>query len=481
MKIVFIYPSWFDKQKGVMKYFTSRSARIPVLGLAYLASISENLGHEVSIIDASIDDLTIEEVVTAVKEFGADIVGISGATPYYNLVLDYTNELKKNLKSITIAVGGPHVTVLKEKALTDNIDFAFIGEAEKSWPDFLSEYSSGKNYSNVKGIYYKNENGEWISTGMGEVVMNLDSVPFPARHLLKNEKYIFYIPNGKPKITGTIFSQRGCPFKCIFCSTELTGTNIRKRIPYQVVEELKMMKADLGIEHVLFLDESFSINRKHVVEICDLIIKEKLGITFEIATRANLLDESLVEKMVAAGLVRMGIGLESTDPHVREIMKKKVPMESYETACYYAKKYGVQLKFGTIIGMPGDTIESIRNTFKFLRNRPEVQLVSVTIATPYPGTELYDMAKRGKYGLKLLEDDFSKFQRYGSVVMESDNLSSNELLRLQDNCYVSFYMLPDRWMAMWRVFGLIGVYMTLKRFKRSFIRFVTNKNGLFWF
>jgi anaerobic magnesium-protoporphyrin IX monomethyl ester cyclase len=481
MKIAFIYPAWFSKQKGVMKYFTSRAARLPVLGLSYLAAISEKMGHEVKIIDAAIENASVKGVISNVEKFGADIVGISCSTPYSYLLNDYISEIKRRQFNPVIVEGGPHVTVLKEKALTDDVDFAFIGEAEKSWFNFLEEYERGKDFSKVKGLFYKDEDEKWVFSGKEDVVKDLDSIPFPARHLLKNEKYLINTPDGKQRVTGAIFTQRGCPFKCIFCNTELTGGNIRRRSPKKVVEEIKLMIANYGVEHIFFLDETFTMVRKHVLELCDLLTREAFGVTFEIATRANLLDDELVEKMVSAGLVRIGIGLESADLRVRDIMKKEVPLESYDAAREYAQKYGVQLRFSTIIGMPGDTIESIRKTFRYLRFAPDVEHVSITIATPYPGTELYDMAKAGKYGLKLLQDDFSKFQRYGSAVMENEKLSSEELVRLQDDCYVSICMLPHRWKAIVNTFGFIGVFMTLKRFRRSFWRLITNKNGLFWF
>ena len=134
-----------------------------------------------------------------------------------------------------------------------------------------------------------------------------------------------------------------------------------------------------------------------------------------------------------------------------------------------------------MIGLPGETIGTIKETLKFLRYSKDVKQVNLAIATPYPGTQLYDMAKEGQYDLELLTDDFSKFWRYGSAVMNVGKLKSQDLLELQNDAFVSIYSAPWRWLPMIRKQGLMGAVLTIVRILKSFKRIVLNKNGLFRF
>lgn len=485
MNIILLYPKW-TSEYGIFSYFPKNSSSWPPLNLAYLAAIAEDLGHNVKIIDGEVENISLEKMIDQTELFKPDIIAITATTPFYHIATNLAKGLKKrmknkDMKNIPVIIGGHHISVLKEKAFYHCFDYAFIGEADKSWPLFLNKYDKGEidngYISDIKGILYRDKKENIKFTGDPDQITDIDSIPFPARHLLKMEKYRIGTPQGIKKFT-TIMTVRGCPFSCIFCSTNIFGKKIRKRSPTSIIEEIKSVVNKFGIKHFIFLDDTLTLDRDHILKICDLIekekikegIKEKMDITFEGSTRANLIDEEIISKMASAGLIRLSFGLESVDKKIRKIMKKDIPLESYVLANKLVNKYNIELANSCMIGLPGESINTIKKTLSFLRKFREIKNASVSIAVPYPGTELYEMAKRGDYELKLLTNDFSKFRRYNIATMNVGNLSSKDLIKLQNDAFASIYVVPWRLIPMLRKSGVSGCILTLSRIMKSIIR-----------
>lgn len=475
MKICLLFPKWTGEY-GLFSCFTRRAGTFPPLNLAYIAAIAEGQGHEVRISDGEVDNISPEKMVQETSDFNPDLIGMTATTPFYHIAVN----LAKKLKEVTdtpIAIGGHHITVLREKAFDEVFDYAFIGEAEKSWLIFLEKYKNNRKVVNVPGMLYRDKD-DIRSTGPAELIRNLDSLPFPARHLLNSKKYHIGTLKGN-KNFATVMTVRGCPFKCIFCNTEVFGGNTRKHSPEYVVKDIGEIKERIGADHIAFLDDSFTLDRKHVMDLCDKLIAEKLKITFETSTRANRIDDELVAKMVEAGLIRISYGLESTDPDIRRIMRKEVPLESYDIANKITNRYGVETDNTCMIGLPGETLETVRETLAFLRRSREIKQANMNIAVPYPGTQLFEMALRGDHGLKLATTDFSKYRRYNSAVMFVGDLSPKDLINIQNEAYASIYLAPWRWVPMIKKFGIFGALLTFGRLLKTLLkgktRFITDK------
>lgn len=462
-----LYPKW-TQEYGTFGSFAKKASVWPPLNLAYLASIAENLGHNVKIIDGEAEDINLEKMVELTAVFNPDIIGITATTPFYHIAVNLANKLRNEISDVPIIIGGPHITVLKENAFFPCFDYAFIGESDESWSSFLKQYEVDKDISTVKGILFR-DGGNIVFTGDPNHVMDLDSIPPPARHLLQMDKYTIGTLEGTKKFT-TIMSERGCPFKCIFCSTKVFGSQFRKRSPRLVVNEIKSIVNEYDIKHFMFLDDTLTLDKNHILAICDLINEDKLDITFEGSTRANLVDEEIISKMVEAGLIRLSFGLESVDGNIRKIMRKEVPLESYIMANKLTNKYGIETLNSCMIGLPGETVDTVKNTLSFLRDSHEIKQANISIAVPYPGTELYNMAKNGDHGLKLETDDFSHFRRYNSAVMSVGDLSPDELIKIQNDAFGSIYLAPWRLIPMLRKSGLSGVYLTFTRLIKSILR-----------
>ena len=478
MRIALLYPSWTGEY-GLFGYFARRGSVWPPLNLALLAAIAEQHGHETIIIDGEAERLSQHQMIERALRFKPDIIGLTASSPFFHITRDLAKGLKEANSKITIAIGGPHITITKEQSLLPYFNYLFVGEAEKSFPQFLKKYEDGGDISDIRGLIYR-KSGEIVSTGIPDPVGGdgqsypLDQFPFPARHLLDTTKYKLGTLHGRLNFT-SIQTMRGCPWKCIFCASEaLKTTLIRRRSPRSVVDEIKSVVSNYNIRHFYIVDDVLTLWKNRTLEICDLIDKENLKITFEGSTRANLVDDELISRLASSGLIRLSFGLETVDPAMRQIMGKKVPMESYVKANRICNKYGVEALNSVMIGLPGETRETIDATLEFLRNSRDVKQANFAIAIPYPGTEFHEIARKGEHGVRLMTKDFSEYRRYGSAVTTVGNLTPNDLIELQNNGFVSIYSSPWRWKPMIKKMGIFGALLMLIRVanltRRKFFR-----------
>lgn len=478
MNVALIYPRW-TFEYGIFGIFAKAASVWPPLILAYLAAVAEKAGHKVIIIDAEAENLSISMVIRKLKDFNTEIIGITATTSFFQTALEMGNALKKEMPNIPVVIGGHHVNYLKEKAFFQCFDYAFIGEAEISWVEFLDKLSKNEDVTTTKGILYR-KNGEVIFTGPAPRIEDVDSLPYPSRHLLKPHLYKIGTMHGRKQFT-TIYTMWGCPFRCIFCCTgAFIGKKMRKRTPALVIEEIKHIIKTDGTKHFVFLDDTLTMDREHIMEICRLIIKEKLNITFEGSTRANLIDEELVKTLKEAGFIRVTYGLESVDEQMRKTMRKEVPLESYIKANEITNRYGIETLNSCMIGLPGETHETLEKTLDFLDAHQEIKQANISIAVPYPGTELYNMAKRGDYGLKLITEDYSKYKRYNSAVMQVGDLSPKDLIEMQNYAFLSIYSAPWRLKPMVNKFQKKSLFLMMFRFTKYMYALLRRSKNVTW-
>ncbi len=339
--------------------------------------------------------------------------------------------------------------------------------------------------SNVKGIIFRKK-GTVIFTGNPVLTDDLDELPFPARHLLAYKKYSLGTLRGTLNYT-SIMTTRGCPFECIYCSNSVYGKRVRRRSIPNVISEIEYVVNNLGISHFYFVEDVLTLSKEYSLNFCSELEKRGLKITFEGGTRANLFDEELAKRLSENGLIRLSFGLETADPKVLEIIKKRVPLESYIKANRLTNKYGIETINSVMLGLPGQDRASINKTIEFLRKAKDIQHTTYGIAMPYPGTEFYEMAKKGEYGLKLHTEDFSKYQRYNSAVLSVGELSPDDLIRLQKEGLLKIYLTSWRiWPMLRRVkissllipfFEAVGaMILGLFKNKKRIVKLISNGN-----
>ena len=464
MKVLFLYPLWTGEYKGIAGYFAKKSGGTYIpYNLALLAAIAENEGHEAKIIDAELEKINIKDTIPLVKKYNPDLIALTGMTPFFNVVEEAALLLKDNNIRAKICVGGPHVSIMQEKVLINAFDYAFVGEGEEPWKKFLNVLDANGVLSDVPGLIYRDESNSIKKNDRTNTNKNLDVYPRPAYHLLKMGKYRLGTLKGRLPFS-SIQLIRGCPWKCIFCaSDQLETTRILKRSVSTIVDEMEGLVNTYGIRHFMIIDDVLTLVRKRTVEFCEQLIDRNLNITFEGSTRANLLDEELVVLMKKAGLIRLSFGLETVDEDMRKTMNKKVPLDAYREANALLNKYKIEALNSVMIGLPGETEENVWKTLNFLKGAKEVKQANFAIAVPYPGTVFHDMATSGKDGIELLTEDFTEYKRYGHAVTNVGTLSSEDLLRLQNEGFVSIYSKYWRWWSVIRKNGVIGLYLTFHR------------------
>ena len=190
-----------------------------------------------------------------------------------------------------------------------------------------------------------------------------------------------------------------------------------------------------------------------------------------------MVTEKLIKRLERSGLIRLSFGLETVDSEMRKTMKKKVPLQHYINSNRILNKFNVEAMNSVMIGLPGETRETIEKTLRFLEDHREIKQANFAITVPYPGTELYEMAINGEHGLKLLTDDFSEYRRYGSAVMQVNDLSPDDLIDLQNEGFVRIYAKPWRWKSVIGKYGLIGGALTILRVAKLMVRKIIGRSN----
>ncbi|MDP8213507.1 MAG: radical SAM protein [Candidatus Zapsychrus exili] len=455
MRLSLVFPSWCSTF-GVLKNIAKKASSFPPLSLCYIGAIAEQAGWEVQIIDAEVEELDDKTIIERVSQFKPDLIGLSATTPFFHRITEVASLLKNNF-STPIAVGGAHPSLVREEAFLDIFDYLFIGESEGIFFDFLKSFEKGKRGDGICGVMRKEE-GRIVYHGDIQRIDDLDTIPWPARHLIPYKKYSVGTLQGVKNYT-SFFMSRGCPFDCVFCANSLYGKKVRRRSLEEVIKELKYLVNDLNIKHIYFLDDTLTLNREYIFSLCREIKKNNLDFTFEGSTRANIWDEEIVKEFKSCGLIRMSFGLETADPKIRKIIKKEISMESCIEANKLNARYGIETINSVMLGLPGEDAESIKRTVDFLCKAKDIQHATYSVAMPYPGTEMFEMAKKEQFGLKIVDTNFSNYQRYGSAVMEVNGLKPEDVIFLQRKGLIRIYLC---WWRIWPMIKRHGIFAVLK-------------------
>lgn len=362
------------------------------LGIAYIAAVLEKNGHTVSIIDAFGEDwensyqfdnikkcrgLTFENIKKRIKQLSPDIVGITVPfTAQVSSALQVASEVKSVNNNIIVVFGGPHPTVKPESCLANpNVDIVVLGEGEYTFLDIVKSIERSADYmhelNEVNGIVFM-KNNEIVYTKPREFIEDLDKIPFPARHLLPMEKYQKAVKKGKIiRGAATLFTSRGCPFHCTFCSIHLTmGRKWRARSPENVVDEIKQLIKLYGIKNIDFEDDNLTLDRKRMEEICNLIIRRNLKFKWRTpnGVRADTLDETLLRKMKMAGCEELRFAPESGVQRViNQIIGKNLDLVRVEEVIKLCKKVGIRVRCFFVIGLIGETKKDMLDTVRYAR------------------------------------------------------------------------------------------------------------------
>ena len=442
MKILLINPPQLNTISSCMpKALEEGLDYLPPLGLMYLASyLKKNSSHQVKILDCQIEQLNYQNLSKKIIQESPDAIGITTMTFTLIDVIKTIKLIKQINPKIKVILGGPHVNIYpKETINLKEVDFLVFGEGEEPLKELLDKINQKEELINIKGIVFR-DGDKIINTGQRELIKDLDSIPFPARDLLPYKKYFSVISSNTP--VTTMFTSRGCPFKCIFCDRPHLGKLFRSRSAKNVVDEMEECQK-MDIKEIFIYDDTFGIDRQRVLNICSEIQKRKLTIAWDVRTRVDTVDQEIIKIMKKANCQRIHFGVEAGTEKMLKILRKGITLKQIENAFKIAKKEGLQAAGYFMIGSPSETKQDVLETIKLIK-KLNPAFVHISITTPFPATDLYRLGLESKilpydYWQKFAQNPDSNF----IPLSWEENMTKEELFKLLKQGYQSFYFRPS--------------------------------------
>ncbi|HSV49332.1 MAG TPA: cobalamin-dependent protein [Candidatus Acidoferrales bacterium] len=419
------------------------------LGIAYLGAVAEQAGHEVNVIDCQAERLTVDAFKTRISQFSPDVIGVTSTTLLYNQAKRILTAAKEAHPNATTMIGGSHVTFWDENALNEcpAIDVIVRREGETTFTELLSRKQNNQSFAGVLGTTIRGPNGTTIRHEDRPFLHDLNSLPSPAYHLLPVDAF-----HRMGKTIFPLVTSRGCVQWCDFCSTvRMFGRGYRVRNPHKVVDEMEMLHNKYGESQFTFYDDAFTINRNHTIAMCQDILDRKLKVEWDCETRVDAVDKELLEIMHKAGCITVWFGVESGSTKILEKMHKKISREQVKNAFKTAQKAGLMTIASAVIGFPGETEETAWETINFI-NSLNPDDIGCYIATPYPGTPMYDEVVKNGW---LRVTDFNKYDT-ATPTFETPELSMAKLREIKYKAHQKFYLRPSYVFKMMRRGGTYG-------------------------
>ncbi len=420
MNILLIDPPFYRFFNYYNRYFP--------LGLSYLSSTLKKAGHQVTIYDADCNknakgmDYTrlpekyliylkelknpenpiIKEISETFIKYQPDIVGITVMTPKAASAFTIASLAKKYNKDCSVVFGGPHATLKADEILknTRDVDFVVSGEGEVVLLELINALQvKGNNFSTIQGLSYRQED-KGVHNTIRSFIDDLDCLPFPDREtLLGSDTYT-------SEDMGLLMGSRGCPYSCSYCATQIWTRKVRYRSLTNILEEIKYVHHRYGTRQFTFKDDSFTVNRKRVMEFCNKLIDTGMKVNWDCNTRVDLVDSELLRTMKRAGCNSIKVGIESGSERILKLMDKGITLERVEEAARLFREVGIHWTAYFMMGIPTETKEDVKKTLGLLyKIRPS--FASVGVYEPFPGTKLFDVGvEHGLVNKEMVYEDF---------------------------------------------------------------------------
>lgn len=448
MKILLLIPPTdLKKSYGKLKSFSNPQ---PSIGIAYIASVLRENGHEVIIVDAYVNSFSLTDILGKIRENSPDAVGISVLTPSADVVYEISRNIRDEFPAITIIMGNMHASLFSDDVLLKNYaDYVVHREGELTMVELLSALENNMDVQGVQGISYK-KGDVIVNNPLRPHIEDLDSLPVPAWDLFPMDMYSTD-PRTEVKKGFTemqMLATRGCPNQCTFCSSRTErsmGRKYRTRSPKSVVDEMVYMHDKFGSEVFSFMDLAFPLVKRYATDLCNEIINRGVADKFKWVTecRVKPLDEEMLRLMKKAGCVRVCFGIESGNDRILKLLKKNFTTDDVRRAVTLANNAGLEIDGMFMIGLPEETEETINQTVDFAI-KLKLRYAILNIFVPYPGCELWDtLMSQDKISFRSW-NEFTSYPTYsgGEPVYVPDSLSKETLMKLQTRAMKRYYLRP---------------------------------------
>ncbi len=383
---------------------TRRQEIVIPYGLLYLASSIKEEGHDVSIIDLCLDKISDEELMSKIYKYQPDVVGFGAITPGYQNLIRLTIKIRSQFQDILLIAGGIIASVSRLLITKANIDLVVLKEGEIVIKNILKAINENRSFSNIRGIAYRGENGNYNENPHEIQIANIDDIPIPPYPLIDVKRYCASVSDymdmfnwkgilaraeiDKIKSKGNylipIISSRGCTHQCSFCYRHMKG--IRQFSPRYIIEQIKYLQREYDIHFFQFIDELTNVTKKWCHEFCDLLDSENMNITYVInGARASNVDEYILRRFKETGCIKIGFGYETGSQKILEYIDKGISKEKNYEVGKLLKKVGLYDAAQIVIGFPPESPETIRETIEFLKSLIPIS-PSINYILPFPGT-----------------------------------------------------------------------------------------------
>lgn len=435
-RILLINPSWklvYEKAKikGAVPYH-------PVLSLAALGGSLIKEGHEVRVLDFNLDNVNQDTLKKTLNTFKPHFVGFTFTTPLHPIVAKISEDVKKYNETIITVCGGPHATALPERTLKEipSMDIVVVGEGDFTFPEIVK----AKNLGKVKGICFRKKGKIILNQGIG-FIKDLDKLPMPAWHLFDINAYKTSRLISKKDPVGFMETSRGCVFDCCFCNKKVHGRTFRIKSVKRVIDEIEYM-LNMGFEEIYVVDDGFSTNIKRAEKICEEILRKGLKFPWTLTNgiRADRVTPRLFKLLKKAGCYRVAFGIESGNERVLKTFGKGIGLDQVRQAVKWANNAKIETWGYFVIGLPGETEESIIDTINFAKEL-ELYTAKFSILIPFPGAPVYAMWDAA--GL-IKSKKWADYNMYNpKLLYEHPNLDWETLIEYNRKAFREFYLRPS--------------------------------------
>ena len=374
--------------------------------LPYLAAALRSEGHEVEILDLLLARTTPDKIERRMERFRPQAVGITSVTLNHHIAEGIAEVVRKCDERVPIVMGGPHVSFEIEGSFRrlPALDYIAIGEGEHTLRELVSAIEGRIDVRDVRGLAgIDRSTGRAWKNAPRPLEDDLDTLPNPARDLVPLARYLAFDSHA------SVVTSRGCPYECIFCSAPAwTGRKVRYRDPVNCVDEIEDL-ARQGFTEITIEDDLFTLYRKHFLAVCGELLDRNTGIRWNAFSRVDTITPEIVDTMARAGCQAICFGFESGNQEVLDLVKKNSSLAKVKEAMRMTKEAGISALASFIVGLPGETEETLRKTVEFAEELKHDfgTLYGFHILSPFPGTEVRE--KAADYGLEILNSDWTKY------------------------------------------------------------------------
>jgi len=423
---LFVYPPW-----PVLDDRAILQNSLPPLGILSIAGYAESRGYKVAVMDVNGERLSEAEVRQRLRRYRPRFVGMTVLTNMSIPAHKIARIVKEEVPDCTVIAGGVHAEALPERMLRNSAISAVVrGDGEEA----MLEVLSGQPFNRIAGLSWR-DGGAVVHNPTRAVEMDLDRFPFPAYHMVDFKNYFPAVGSYRNLPAINMLMTRGCPGRCAFCNS--ARTTLRARDPRRVAQQIKHLRDSYGIRQIQFYDDTFTVLKKHVLDFCDEMRREKVDVTWTAYIRGDCFSDDLARAMKSAGCHQVLMGIETGNAHIAERIGKPIDRARYKEAVEIAHRHGLEVRGSFVIGNMDETWESMVDTLNFAIEL-DLDLFQLNISTPYPGTALYNEAM--DKGWIRHQDWYSYGQ--GSVLVDQPQISEDDIHRFERYAFRKFYLRP---------------------------------------